>query len=317
MGGLAFLFPGQGAQYLGMGLDHLRQSSAMAARLAEAGEVLGEDLVRLLTRGPRPLLARTDIAQVAIFTLSVALHERLRAAGLPAPDVVAGHSLGQFSALVAADVLEFSAALRLVAERGRLMHLQNQACDGAMMAVAGLQQDALPDLPGDVWLANFNAADQTILSGLRPALTETAERLKAAGGRGVWLDVAGPYHTPLFDEAAERFARVLDSVTLRPAKVPVIANTSARLLRAPEDVRAELRHHMIRPVLWRQSMETMAALPLQAAVEIGPGKVLKGLLLRCAPNLPCHVTDTARDVAAMLAQLATASQSQEAPCHPS
>jgi [acyl-carrier-protein] S-malonyltransferase len=314
MGGLAFLFPGQGAQYLGMGLDHLRQSPAMAARLAEAAEVLGADLVRLLARGPRPLLARTDIAQVAIFTLSVALYERLRSAGLPAPKVVAGHSLGQFSALVAAEVLDFSAALRLVAERGRLMHLQNQACDGAMIAVAGLQADALPALPDDVWLANLNAPDQVILSGLRPALTETANRLKAAGGRGLWLDVAGAYHTPLFQEAADRFARVLDMATLHPAKVPLIANTSARLLRSTEDIRAELRHHMVRPVLWRQSMETMRALPLQGAVEIGPGKVLKGLLLRCAPHLPCHVTDTARDAEALLAQFATVSQPQEDAC---
>ncbi len=294
----AFLFPGQGSQFVGMGSDYLKAYPSVAHRFEQAGECLGTDLKRVVSRGPRNVLVQTDFAQVAIYTLSVAIAELLAARGI-APVAVAGHSLGQFSALAAAGAMTFEDGLSLVADRSRLMHEQNQALDGSMFAVTGLDLDAIEravDGVGEVWIANHNAPGQIVLSGLRSALNEAQARLLAAGGKAAWLDVAGPYHTPLLAAAAERFSLSVQRTTLRDATVPLVANSDAALLSRAEALRAELHRHMLLPVRWAETMQRIAAMDVRLLVEVGPGKVLKGLALRNVPDIRCVGTDSAREL---------------------
>lgn len=302
---VALLFPGQASQFVGMGTDYIHAEPGVARRVDQAAECLGLDLRKVIARGPRNDLAQTHVAQVAIYALSVAIAELLAARGLGFV-AVAGHSLGQFSALVAAEAMRYEDGLALVTERGRLMHAQNLAVDGSMFAVAGLALDAIEralDGIGNVWVANLNAADQVVLSGLRPALHDAQQRLVAAGGKVTWLDVAGPYHTPLFAEAAERFTQSVQRVALRDAAVPLVANSTASALVDADAIRAELRGHMLQPVRWSQTMHRMHAMGVDLLVEAGPGRVLKGLGLRNVPEIRCLGTSTLRDFAKACAAL--------------
>lgn len=300
-----FLFPGQGSQYVGMGAAHKRELPELADYIDMASQVLGEDLGSLMVRGPRRQLMRTDIAQVAIFTLSCALFGALSRTG-ETPVAMAGHSLGQFSALVAAGAMDFITGLRLVAERGRLMHQQNMECDGTMLAVNGLSSGETEKVAADIegcWIGNYNAPKQQILSGLRPALQEAEKRLCRMSAKVVWLDVAGAYHTPLFKLAARRFARLVREIDLHDARVPIIANSDARLLYHADDIRSEMINHMLSPVRWAESMAVLNELKPDFAIEIGPGKVLTGLSLRCNRSLPCLHTDTPRDLSKAVKRL--------------
>lgn len=292
-----WLFPGQGSQYVGMGGSYLKAYPSVVRRLEQASECLGVDLSQLIAKGPRNQLMQTDMAQVAIYTLSVAVSELLAARGM-SPVAVAGHSLGQFSALVAAGALNFEAGLALVVDRGRFMHAQNQQIDGAMLAVTALDcQEIEAELLGieQVWIANYNAPGQIILSGLRSALQAAQARLAAAGGKLVWLDVAGPYHTALLKDAARQFSASIQRVDLRQAAAPLLANSDAAVLTRAEDLLAELHRHMLAPVCWSHSMQRIAAMNVQFLVEVGPGKVLRGLALRNVPHIRCLGTDSLRD----------------------
>jgi [acyl-carrier-protein] S-malonyltransferase len=294
----AFLFPGQGSQYVGMGSDYLKAYPSVAHRFEQASDCLGTDLKRVVAMGPRNVLVQTDLAQVAIYTLSVAIAELLAARGV-VPVAVAGHSLGQFSALAVTGAMTFEDGLSLVADRGRFMHEQNQAIDGSMFAVTGLELDAIERAVegiGQVWIANYNAPGQTILSGLRPALEQAQERLRAAGGRATWFDVAGPYHTPLLATAAAQFALSVQRLPLRDAIVPLIANSDAAPLIKADALRDELSRHMLVPVRWSDTLHRIAAMNVRLLVEVGPGKVLKGLALRKVPDIRCVGTDTAREL---------------------
>lgn len=294
----AFLFPGQGSQFVGMGQEHLRRHPAVARLFEQASDQLGLDLLGVMSRGPRQTLRQTDVAQVAIFTLSVALTRLLASLGL-APAVVAGHSLGQFSALVACGALSFESGLALVIERGRLMHEANQRSDGAMLAVAALDPDQVANIASafdHVWLANFNAPDQVILSGLRSQLKQAQSDVMAAGGKAVWLEVAGAYHSPLLREASDQFNRMIERTPLNDAQVPLICNSHAEARQAACDLRAELHRHMLMPVRWAQTLSRLRGMPVDRWMEVGCGKVLRGLALRNAPGMPCLGTDTAREL---------------------
>jgi [acyl-carrier-protein] S-malonyltransferase len=295
---LAFLFPGQGAQALGMGEDFLRAHPSVRQRLDQAGDGLGLDLRRVIAKGPARLLAETRIAQPAIFALSFAIGELLAARSLQCV-LAAGHSLGEFTAVASAGALPFDTALALVIERGRLMHQVNESLDGGMLAVSGLAPELLPALVGQagpgVWIANRNAPSQVALSGLRPALRRAHQLVTECGGRGTWFDVAGPYHTPLLADAAQAFAALVDAARMHPPRFPVIANGSAEPLGSAESVRQELAQQMLNPVDWTGTMRRIAASGNATLVEVGPGRVLKGLALRNNPELRCWSTGTVRE----------------------
>ena len=296
---LAYIFPGQGSQAVGMGADFAKTFPSVKERLDQAGDILNINLHALIAKGPSRSLAQTDIAQVAIYSLSYGIFELLNERGM-IPSVVAGHSLGQFTALAVSGAISFDAGLSLVAKRGKFMHQVNQTIDGSMLAVSGLGRKELTELTRqageDIWLANCNAPSQNVLAGLRPELQIAHDLVAAAGGRGTWLDVAGPYHTPLLREAAFRFSQQIDNCDINYIEIPVIANTTASELKESCMIRTELHCHMLSTVEWAGTMDLLAKKSVDLIVEVGPGRVLKGLTLRNAPDIKCFTTGTVREV---------------------
>lgn len=288
VGTTAWLFPGQGAQAVGMGRDLAEQYPAARAVFAETDDALGFALSDLCFNGPEDELRQTINAQPAILAVSIAA---LRAAGWdgdPArqPAWVAGHSLGEYSALVAAGSLGLGDALRLVRERGRLMHEAGTQTPSGMAAVmnadAGLIEDVCGSLGVDI--ANLNAPGQTVISGAREPLEAAVAQLKAKGVRRiVVLNVSGAFHSRVMAPAAEGLRAALDQADLRDAGVPVVANVTAQPIQSAAEIREELIDQLCNPVRWQAIIEFMAARGVQHFVEFGPGTVLSGLAKRIAP----------------------------------
>ena len=289
---VALVFPGQGSQTIGMGKTLSESSSAARETLREADEVLGVPLSQLLFEGPAPELDDTFNAQPALLTVSVAslraLHERANAEGVPlAPIVVAGHSLGQFSALVAANVIDFGDALHLVRERGRLMKEAGERRPGGMAAVIGLDDERLVEIcqtaasEGVVNVANLNCPGQTVISGEAAALERAMELAKAAGARRVArLPVSIAAHSPLMRDVSPRLTERIDALPFREPAFPVVGNVSGEAITSVAGLRRELAHHVERPVRWTASIQAMVALGATTFVEIEPGQVLSGLIKR-------------------------------------
>lgn len=295
---IAFLFPGQGAQAVGMGADLIKAFPSIGTYLKAGGEALGVDLNALIMKGPPRALAQTDVAQVCIYCLSHGIHEVIVQRGL-SPTIVAGHSLGQFTAYAAAGTVSFEDGLKLVASRGRFMHEVNQSLDGGMLAVTGMTAVEVAEVVrqvDSVWVANLNAPTQHVLAGLRNALREAQERLLEAGGKGTWLEVAGPYHTPLLNDAAERFSEIVDQCLFQQAATPIIANSSATVVCNPDEIRIETHRQMLSAVNWAGTMDTLVRQQVGLLVEVGPGRVLKGLALRNSANLKCLSTGSVREL---------------------
>lgn len=302
---VAFVFPGQGSQYVGMGKD-LYESSPAARRVFErADTILGFPLSTLCFEGPQEELDDTINAQPAILTVSIAcleaLKERLGPLGYAlAPTLVAGHSLGEFTALVAAGVLDFDDALKLVRERGRLMKETAETRPGGMAAVVGLDDQALEEvvqeaqMAGVVTLANANSPGQTVLSGELAALQRAMELAKERGARLVQrLKVSIASHSPLMQGAADRFGQLLGQIHLKPPQVPLIANLSAQALSTVDELRAELTHQLTGPVQWTRSVQEMMAHGVDTFIEIGPKQVLTGLIKRISSDAtPIPMSDT-------------------------
>jgi len=280
---VAWLFPGQGSHSLGMAGDWASASSCAREALDEAAEVLGFDLPQIMAEGPLDLLADTHNQQPALLAASVAI---LRAAfeTLPEPDFVAGHSLGEYSALVAASSLSYPDALRLVRERGRLMKQAGQQQPGRMAAILGLDDavvEGLCDRLDGVEVANYNAPGQVVISGAVEAVDAAVVALVDAGARRtVILPITIAAHSALMAGAAETFAGVVQRVDLAPASVPVIANLSARPIRDVADIRAELTGQLTGSVRWTDSVMAMSDAGVTDYYEIGSGRVLCGLVKR-------------------------------------
>jgi [acyl-carrier-protein] S-malonyltransferase len=296
---VAFVFPGQGSQALGMGEDFFCAFPIVKARMEQASARLSIDLIQVIKKGPQSLLAKTYIAQPAIFSLSFALGELLTARGF-APSCVAGHSAGEFSAAAFAQTMPFTTGLDLITERGRCMHEVNESMEGAMLAVSGMAADALAMLlqrstNGTAWVANYNAPSQIVISGLRRDLRLVLDDIVASGGRGTWLDVAGPYHSPLMKAAADSFAGVVDGLELGAPVCPLISNISAKPITDVSGLRAEFKAHMLSPVDWVGTLGHMRAAHVKTLVEVGPGRALKGLALRNDPTLTCVGTASVAD----------------------
>jgi [acyl-carrier-protein] S-malonyltransferase len=295
-GTVALVFPGQGSQFVGMGRALYEASPAGRRVFDHADEALGFPLSRLCFDGPAAELEDTINAQPAILTASVAALEALgeRAAAVGAtvrPLVVAGHSLGEFTALVAAGVLDFPAALRVVRERGRLMKEAGDERPGGMAAVIGLDRDALAAVcaeataeaegAGIVVVANDNCPGQSVISGDVSALQRAMELARQAGAKRVArLGISIASHSPLMACAAIQLAEILDGLPLRPPRIPVVANGGGRAMETVAEVRQELAHHVERPVDWTRSVRSMVEAGATTFVEVGPGQVLAGLIKR-------------------------------------
>ncbi|CAA9541022.1 MAG: Malonyl CoA-acyl carrier protein transacylase [uncultured Thermomicrobiales bacterium] len=289
---LAFVFPGQGSQAVGMGRVLSESSSAARETLREADEVLGIPLSRLLFEGPAAELDDTFNAQPALLTVSVAslraLHERADAEGVPlTPLVVAGHSLGQFSALVGAGVIDFSDALHLVRERGRLMKEAGERRPGGMAAVIGLDDERLAEIcreaasEGIINVANLNCPGQTVISGEVAALERAMDLAKAAGARRVArLPVSIAAHSPLMQDVSPRLTDRIDALPFREPTIPVVGNVSGEPITSVAGLREELAYHVERPVQWTTSIQAMVGLGATTFVELEPGQVLAGLIKR-------------------------------------
>jgi [acyl-carrier-protein] S-malonyltransferase len=315
----AFVFPGQGSQSVGMGGALATASPAAAAVFAEADAALGEPISRLAFDGPADSLDRTENAQPALLATSIAylaaLRERWAREGIeaPTPAFAAGHSMGQYSALVAADVISLGDGIRLVRERGRLMQASGSGRDGAMAAILGLDDAALPALVqrasahGTFGVANRNAPGQTVVSGERAAIEAAAEIAKELGARkAIVLPVSVAAHSPLMAEAAEGMRRALADVEFRDPVVPLIANADAREITTADGARAELVDHLTAGVDWVAAIERMTAAGVDTFIEVGPGRVLTGLIKRIAPDAAAIALDDPSAPDRLAVPLATA-----------
>jgi len=290
MSNLAFLFPGQGAQAVGMGKDFFDSVPAARAVFEQADRTLGLELSKICFEGPADRLTATDISQPAIFMHSAAV---LAALGeLPGwratrPAAVAGLSLGEYTALYAAGAFDFQTGLKLVAQRGRFMQEASTAAPSGMVSILGLEEDKVLELcreaagaaPGQVLSpANFNSPGQIVISGHKQACERAVELADKFGCRAIPLQVAGAFHTELMKPAADRLAEVIAASEIRMPAVPVIANITARPYGCVDEIRKGLVSQVTSPIRWSQSMQKLLADGVTKFYELGPGRVLAGLM---------------------------------------
>lgn len=292
-GGAAWVFPGQGSQRVGMAHDLIAAVPAARAVLDLADAVLGFGLSDLIAQGPAAELERTDNQQPAILAVSVAWLTALRERELlPPAAVVAGHSLGEYSAMVATGALAFEDALRLVRRRGELMA---ERADGGMAAVIGLDLDAvrvLADAHG-AEVANVNAPGQVVVSGPAAGIEALIGAARAAGARrAIRLAVSGAFHSSLMRPMVERLAPEIETTDFHDPTVPIVSNVSTALLRDAAACRRELIDQICAPVQWVGVTERIVGMGVTSATEIGPGKVLTGLIARIAPDLTCRPAES-------------------------
>ena len=287
----AFLFPGQGSQFAGMGLSLANAYPVARATFEEADQVLGFALSELCFHGPEEALKLTENTQPALLTVSTAAHRVLAEMGVQ-PEFVAGHSLGEYSALVAAGALDFADALRLVRKRGQYMQQAVPAGVGAMAALLKLPEGKLEDILKEaaqgevVSAANLNSPDQIVIAGHKGAVERAAALAKAAGAkRAVILPVSAPFHCALMQPAQERLKTDLDATTFHPLTIPLVNNWQALLITTGSEARQGLFEQVPNPVRWTASIRLLAALGVTRCIEVGPGGVLTGLLRSIDGNL--------------------------------
>jgi len=298
---IAFVFPGQGSQYVGMGAELVKRSPAAAAAYERADAALGIPLSRMILEGPAEELDQTVNAQPAILATSYAFLEAMREEALAAgieitPRALAGHSAGQYAAAVAANAIDYADALRLVRERGRIM--QERGIEGGMGAVVGLSDEQIGDIVdaarehGEISVANKNAPGQIVLSGVIPALVFALEMSRTVGARkAVRLTVSVASHSPLMRRARDEFGRILAKVPFRDPQVPMLGNVHASIISTADGLRSELSEHLVHGVQWTASVRRMAAEGVTDFVEVGPGRVLTGLIRRISPEAMTHAVD--------------------------
>ena len=293
LGPVALLFPGQGVQKPGMG-QHLHDRYPAARQVFERAEaVLGMPVRRLCFDGPLEELNRTEILQPCVMTVCWAAYEIWRESyGMESVTVMAGHSLGEFTALAAAGSISWETALLLVKERGEIMARAVADRPGGMIAIVGLEEGPVEQIrlqalaAGQLWMANRNADVQFVLSGELPAVEE-AERLALAAGarRALILTIPLPAHSPLMDKASAAFKAVLDKLPIEMPRFPVLANASGEVLASVEALKSELANHLLRPVDWARTMVSLQGMRVKTVVELGPGRVLASLAAKHIPGV--------------------------------
>ena len=312
--GFAFVFPGGGSQYVGMGKDVYERCRSAKHVFDQADSILGFSLSKLCFEGPEEQLDDTVNAQPAMVTIGTALlaalNERTGVVGTPprpdgewTPDFVAGHSTGQYTALVAAGALDFPSALRLIRERGRLMKEAGETRPGAMAAVLGLEAEALRAVcaeVGDVWVANDNAPGQIVISGTKPALERVLQlALERGAKRAIPLAVNIASHCPLMAPAARPLAEMISRLHLGQPRTPVVGNASATAVLEVEDMRRELVQHITSPVRWVESVHYLTNHGVRTFVEVGPKGVLSGLIKRIEREVRTVTVGTIAEVEAL------------------
>ncbi|MDP5065375.1 MAG: ACP S-malonyltransferase [Haliea sp.] len=309
----AFVFPGQGSQKVGMLAAAHAAFPAVRATFAEASAALGTDVWSLVQGGPQEALNLTATTQPVLLTASVALWRAWCEAGGATPALLAGHSLGEFSALVCAGSLGFADALRLVRQRGEFMQTAVPVGQGGMAAIIGLDDDSINRIcaevsaagEGEVAAVNFNSPGQVVIAGHAAAVERASAELKAGGAkRALPLPVSAPFHTALMRPAGERLQEALASVTMHAPAIPVVHNVHAQPESDPERIRALLVEQIYSPVQWTRCMAYIAAQGVTQVVECGPGKVLSGLNKRIDSALQSHSLEEPAGMADALAALA-------------
>ena len=308
MSNLAFVFPGQGSQKVGM----LQEAEAVvAAVFAEASSVLGYNLWELIQQGPEEKLNQTEFTQPALLTASVALWRLTIERGTFVPDVVAGHSLGEYSALVAASVLDFKDAVSLVQQRGQFMQNAVPAGKGGMAAILGLDENQVVSICNDqkglgiVQAANFNSPGQVVIAGENEALIAAIAACKTAGARRAMpLTVSAPFHSALMQPAADNMREALDNVTFREPVIRVIQNVDADYCDSPDKIKANLVKQMYSAVLWTDTIARMISDDVNQIVECGPGKVLSGLNRRIDKSAATYSIQSLESLETVLVELA-------------
>jgi [acyl-carrier-protein] S-malonyltransferase len=301
----AFLFPGQGSQAVGMGSSIYNESPRAHEIFDIADEVLGFSLSTLVFHGPEDTLVQSQNAQPAILCTSIALlryiEERL-GSRLPTPSFLAGHSLGEYTALVAADVMDLASGLQLVRKRGELMQSASKATNSGMAAILGLGTEVIQricDLTG-AELANINSADQVVIGGSANELRDAIAMAETEGAkRAIPLNVAGAFHTKIMNPAQDEMNQVLREIELRNPSNPIIANTTALPMNGADEIRQELSRQLCGCVLWEQTIRYMAKNGVSTYIEIGPGKVLSGLVRRIVPNATTISINNLDDIAGL------------------
>lgn len=282
MSKLAFVFPGQGAQKVGMGKDFYDNYDVAKKMFKEADEALGYSIMKMCFEGPEEDLKLTANTQPAILTISCIANEILKENGIQ-PEITGGHSLGEYSALVAAGVLNFQDAVALVHKRGSYMQEAVPVGEGGMAAIIGVDRDKIVEVcqqvsaESPVQAVNFNCPGQIVIAGATKGVELAVEELKAAGAKkAVILPVSAPFHSTLMKPAAEKLAVELDKVTISDAKIPVVANVSAEILTKAEDIKTSLVAQAASPVLWEDCVARMKEFGADVLLEAGPGKTLCG-----------------------------------------
>ena len=311
MSKLAFVFPGQGSQEVGMLQDVYETGNVVSQTFDEASEALGYDLWALVKNGPVEQLNQTEFTQPALLTASIALWRLAHEQTVPTIDVVAGHSLGEYSALVAAEVISFADAAKLVQKRGQFMQTAVPLGEGGMAAILGLDDEQVTDLcksvsaqGGVVQAANFNANGQVVIAGDNAALERAIEACKTAGAkRAMPLAVSAPFHSALMQPAAEKLALELAAVEFSAPKIKVVQNVNAEACGDPTQIRKNLVAQMYSAVQWTNTIQLMAGDGIQTVVECGPGKVLAGLNRRIEKSLVSLSLNSAAGLEKTLAEL--------------
>ncbi len=301
MTAIGYLFPGQGVQYVGMGRDIYENFACAREIFHQASDLLGFDIAKLCFAGPENRLKETKNCQAAILTVSVATLSAINSASLAAKSM-AGLSLGEYSALVSAESIRFRDAVKLVKKRGEFMEDAAAKFPGGMVSIIGLSQKEVEEICRECGaeIANLNCPGQIVISGETDSLSRAMDKAKSCGAkRAVLLDVSGPFHSSLMATASARIEEELRTINISPPKISVVSNVTAKFEDNPEEIKRNLTAQISHSTKWEESMKLLISCGISRFLEIGPGKVLRGLMRRIDPAVEVYNVETAEDIAGL------------------